>query len=360
MNTIHARLAAAAAGLCVIAILGATYAIARTPGDVLTGNLPSGAQSVQRGEKVEYSLAKGANAASIGRELQALGVIRSGRQFELLVSLMGLQDKLSAGDFVLNKNSSAVGVVGQLTVRDAVDVVRVTFPEGLRIEEMADIAAKAGVGSRQQFLDAVATAILPPALAANLPEGAGLQGYLFPDTYILPTGSTAAQLVALMIKTMDSRFTPELRAAAATHGLNTHQALTLASVVEREAAKEEERPIIAAVFYNRLAAGDRLGADPTVQFSAALDPKSVEKSGWWKKELTIDDLENPSKYNTRLFAGLPPGPIACPGLASIKGVANPKDTNFYYFVADAKKADGSHVFAVTFAEHERNIALYGN
>ena len=359
MNTGHSRLAAIAAVLCVFAILGATYAVARTPGDVLNGNLPSGAKPAQRGEQVRYSLKTGRNAADVGQDLQKLSVIRSGRQFELLVSLMGLQDKLSAGDFVLSKNSSAVGVVGQLTVRDAVAVIRVTFPEGLRVEEMADIAAKAGFGARQQFLDAVATATLPPELAANLPAGAALQGYLFPDTYILPAGSTTAQLVALMIKTMDRRFTPELRAASLAHGLNTHQALTLASVVEREAAKEEERPVIAAVFYNRLAAGDRLGADPTVQFAAALNPKSVEKSGWWKKELTIDDLENPSKYNTRQFAGLPPGPIACPGLASIEAVANPETTKYYYFVANAKAADGSHVFSVSIAEHERNIALYG-
>lgn len=359
MNTPQSRLVAIATVLCVLAILGATYAVARTPGDVLDGNLPTGAKPAPPGEQVSYSLKSGRNAADIGQDLQKLGVIRSGRQFELLVTLMGLQDKLSAGDFTLTKNSTAVGVVGELTVRDAVAVIRVTFPEGLRVEEMADVAAKAGLGTRQQFLEAVAAATLPAELAANLPPGAGLQGYLFPDTYILPAGSTAAELVALMIKTLDRRFTPELRAAAATHGLDTHQALTLAAVVEREAAREEERPIIAAVFYNRLEAGDRLGADPTVQFAAALDPKSVEKSGWWKKELTIDDLENPSKYNTRLFAGLPPGPIACPGLASIEAVANPAKTDYYYFVANAKKADGSHVFAVTFAQHERNIALYG-
>ena len=359
MSTPQSRLVAIAAVLSVLAILGATYAVARTPGDVLSGNLPTGAQPVHRGEQVPYSLKSGRTASDVGHDLQALGVIRSSRQFELLVSLMGLQDRLSAGDFILNKNSSAIGVVGELTVRDAVAVIRVTFPEGLRMEEMADVAAKAGFGTRQQFLDAVAAATLPPELAANLPAGADLQGYLFPDTYILPAGSTATQLVALLIKTLDRRFTPELRAAALSHGLNTHQAITLASIVEREAAREEERPVIAAVFYNRIEAGDRLGADPTVQFAAALNPKSVQKDGWWKKELTIDDLENPSKYNTRLFAGIPPGPIACPGLASLQAVANPEKTDFYYFVANAKKADGSHVFAVTFAEHQRNIAVFG-
>ncbi|WBL36327.1 endolytic transglycosylase MltG [Tepidiforma flava] len=198
-----------------------------------------------------------------------------------------------------------------------------------------------------------------PGLAEHLPPGADLRGYLFPDTYIMPVGSTMDDLVAYMIRTLDERFTPELRAAAAARGLNPHQALTLASIVEREAVLPAERPLIAGVFYNRLAAGDRLGADPTVQFAVALDPASVQRYGWWKKELTIIDLENPSPYNTRLFPGLPPGPIACPGLASIEAVAYPTDTDYYYFVADAKKGDGSHVFAVTFAEHERNIALYG-
>lgn len=359
MNTLGMRLMAVATALSVFSILGAVYVVARTPGDVLGGLAAEPAPVLQRGAQVEYSLESGRSASEIGKDLEKLGVIRSGRQFELLVSLMGVQDKLSAGDFVLRKNSGTVGVVNQLIVQDSVPVMRVTFPEGLRIEEMAEVARNAGFGTKAQFLDAAAAATLPPDLAANLPAGANLQGYLFPDTYIMPVGSTPAQLVALMIKTFDRRFTPEMRAAALAQGLNTHQAVTLASIVEREAAKEEERPLIAAVFYNRLEAQDRLGADPTVQFAVALTPASVEKHGWWKKELTIDDLENQSKYNTRLFVGLPPGPIACPGLASLEAVAKPEKSDYYYFVADAKKGDGSHVFAVTFAEHERNIARFG-
>lgn len=359
MNSPGTRLAAVGIALSVFAILIAVYVVARTPQDVLGGLGGAPAPARERGPQVEYSLQSGRSAAEIGKDLERLGVIRSGRQFELLVSLMGLQDRLSAGDFVLNKNSATVGVINELIVRDAVPVLRVTFQEGLRIEEMAEVAQKAGFGTKAQFLEAAAAASLPPELAANLPPGANLQGYLFPDTYIMPVGSTPAQLVALMIKTFDRRFTPELRAAALAQGLNTHQAVTLASIVEREAAKEEERPLIAAVFYNRLAAQDRLGADPTAQFAVALDPASVEKYGWWKKELTIDDLENTSKYNTRLFVGLPPGPIACPGLASLEAVAKPAQTDYYYFFANAKAGDGSHVFAVTFAEHERNIARFG-
>jgi len=136
--------------------------------------------------------------------------------------------------------------------------------------------------------------------------------------------------------------------------------VTLASIVEKEAVVAEERPRIAGVFLNRVAAGDALGADPTVQFALAADPASVAKFGWWKLELTAVDLEIVSPYNTRKVAGIPPGPIANPGLASLEAVANPEETDFYYFVADAKKGDGSHRFAVTLDEHLQNQALYGS
>lgn len=359
------RLAAIAAGFVVFAILIAAYLIARTPGDILGGQILSPVSNGTLGPEVQYTLAKGASASEVGSDLEKLGVIRSRRQFELLVSLMGVQDKLSAGDYTLNKNSAAASVVNELTVKDSVPVLRVTFPEGIRVEEMAERAAKAGFGTSQQFLDAVKNAAPPADLAQFIPaEGAvpgyRLQGFLFPDTYILPVGTSPAKLVALMLKTFDEKFTPGLRAATAAHGLNPYQAVTLAAVVEREAALESERPLIASVFYNRLAEGMRLDADPTVQFAAALDPASVEQYGWWKKELTIDDLENRSPYNTRLAPGLPPGPITNPGLASLEAVANPARTKYLYFVADAKKNDGSHVFAETFAQHQQNIVQFGS
>jgi UPF0755 protein len=350
--------ALAGAAFAVLAILLASYCIARTPGEALQG-FPSAAPVSSERTRVPFTLEEGQSAGDVGKELEELGVIRSARQFELLASLMGIHRRLSAGDFLLLTNSSTLSILNQLTVQDLVPVLKVTFPEGIRFEEMAVRAEEAGFGPREEFIAAVGRARLPAGLAETLPAGASLQGYLFPDTYILPAGSTMDDLVALMIETMDERFTPALRAAALANGLNPHQALTLASVVEREAVIPEERPLIAGVFYNRLAENDRLGADPTVQYAVALDPKSVAQFGWWKKELTILDLENPSPYNTRLFPGLPPGPITNPGLASIEAVANPAKTDYYYFVADAVKGDGSHVFAVTFAEHERNIAAVG-
>lgn len=358
-RTLPTPIAIAGLLFAVAAILVASYCVARTPKDVLSGDFPGAAPVSDDRTQVPYTLREGRSAGDVGKDLEELGIVRSARQFELLASLMGVHRQLSAGDFLLARNSSTLSILNRLTVQELVPVLKVTFPEGIRFEEMAVVAEEAGFGPRDEFLAAVGRAKLPAGLAETLPEGANLQGYLFPDTYILPEGATMDDLVALMIETLDERFSPELRAAALAQGLNPHQALTLAAVVEREAVVSEERPLIAGVFYNRLAENDRLGADPTTQFAVALDPKSVDEFGWWKKELTILDLEHPSPYNTRLFPGLPPGPITNPGLASIEAVAKPEVTDYYYFVADAVKGDGSHAFAVTFAEHERNVATVG-
>lgn len=351
---------AAGVAVTVFVILVASYFVARTPGDVLGDSIVKTTTPSTDHTEVGYTLPSGRSAADVGKDLQKLGIIKSGQQFEFLVGLMGVQSKLGSGDYLLKKNSSALAVVNDITVRKPVPVLKVTFPEGIRVEEMAVIAEKAGFGPRDEFMAAVARAQLPPGFAESHPAGAGLEGYLFPDTYIMRVGATPDELIAYMLETLQQRFTPELRTAAQSHGLNPHQALTLASIVEREAVIAKERPLIAGVFYNRLAAGDALGADPTVQYAVSLLPGAVEKSGYWKKELTAEDLQIDSPYNTRKFPGLPPGPIANPGLASIEAVANPETTKMYYFVADAKAADGSHIFAETLAEHERNIAQYGS
>ncbi len=348
------------AAVVIGAVFVASYCMAKTPSTQLGEDIIPTPELATDRQQVGYTLPDGRSAEDIGSDLQKLGIIKSGSQFEFLVSLMGLQSSLSTGDYLLKKNSSALTIVRELTVKDAVPVLKVTFPEGIRIEEMAVIAEEAGFGTREEFLAAAADAQVPPGFEDAFPEGSTLQGYLFPDTYIMPVGSTPAQLIQYMLNTFQLRFSPELRAAAALHGLDPHQALTLASIVEREAVRPEERARIAGVFYNRLAENDALGADPTVQFAVSLVTGSVEAYGYWKKELTLEDLDLDSPYNTRKFPGLPPGPITNPGLASIEAVANPEATDYYYFVADAKADDGSHRFAVTFNEHEQNIALYGS
>jgi UPF0755 protein len=191
---------------------------------------------------------------------------------------------------------------------------------------------------------------------ADRPEGVtSLEGFLFPDTYEFPSDATARDVIARMLDTFGQRFTPELREQARAQGLTVYQAVTLASIVEREAVLPEERPIIASVFLNRLRAGMHLNADPTVQYALGYQG---EGHGWWKRPLLLEDLEVDSPYNTYRHVGLPPGPICNPGLAALEAVVNPADTRYLYFVANDVAGDGSHVFAETLEEHNANIAKY--
>ena len=361
MRTSRAILMGSGFAILALAVLAAAILMSGTPGSAIDDSLvPAGAEPVST-ETVRYILPDGRSAGEIGDELQALGVIRSGRQFKALVALMGLDNELAAGTYDLPLNASTTSIINAVTVKESVPTVQVTFPEGIRIEEMAVLVEESGIATREEFLLAASPDRLPPAFAASLPEDANLQGYLFPDTYILPLGSTADDLVQLMIDTLAVRFSAMLRDAATERGLTFHEVLTLASIVEREAALEDERPIIASVFFNRLAIGEILGADATVQFAVALDPESVQRWGWWKpgSELTVDDLALDSPYNTRLNGGIPPGPITNPGLKAIEAVVFPADTPYFFYVADAVAGDGSHLFAETIEEHEANRAIAG-
>lgn len=344
-------------GLVVVAALLGSALLAGTPEAAIPDDLiATPGSATPSGETIRYTLPEGGSAALVGQELEDLGVISSGNRFEMLLLLMGLQNSLGAGDYVLPLGVSTISVIETLRVREAGESITLFFPEGIRIEEMAEIVEEAGIGTTEEFLAAVAEAELSPEFAASLPEGHNKQGYLFPDTYFVPVDATPADVVALMIETFELHFDATLREAAAAQGLTPHQALTLASIVEREAVLEEERPLIAGVFLNRIEAGERIDADPTVQFAVALDPANVAEYGWWKRELTLADLENPSPYNTRRSPGIPPGPIANPGEDSIEAVAYPEETSLFYFVADTIAGDGSHVFAETLAEHEANVA----
>ncbi|GAG39770.1 unnamed protein product, partial [marine sediment metagenome] len=173
------------------------------------------------------------------------------------------------------------------------------------------------------------------------------------DTYRLPADASAGDLIRTMLFTFGQRVTQEIRQAIAGQGLTLHGAVTLASIVEREARLPDERPIIASVFLNRLVQGIKLEADPTVQYAIGYQEATGE---WWKRPLLYADLEIDSPYNTYRYAGLPPGPIANPGLSSIEAVAYPAETGYLFFVLDctAEQA-GRHVFAETFEEHQANV-----
>jgi UPF0755 protein len=158
-----------------------------------------------------------------------------------------------------------------------------------------------------------------------------------------------------MLQAFENNVPPDMAEQAVEGGLTVHQVVTIASIIEREAVVPEERPIMAQVFLRRLREGIPLGADPTVQYAVAEDPASVAAYGYWKTELTRNDLEIDSPYNTYQNRGLPPGPISNPRVDSILAVLNPADTNYLYFVA---KPDGSHAFASTLEEHQNNIEMY--
>jgi UPF0755 protein len=224
----------------------------------------------------------------------------------------------------------------------------VTFVEGRRLEEYAAVLANRPPLDPAEFQALAKSGQFDHEILASRPPDASLEGYLYPDTYRITERTTTRELVEIMLRRLGEVYTPELREEAKARGLTIHQVLTLASIVEREAAVPEERPLIAGVYYNRLKQGMVLNADPTIQY--VLGYQQSEQT-WWKKQLLFADLEVASLYNTYRNAGLPPGPICNPGLRSMQAALRPQETDYLYFVA---RGDGSHVFARTLQEHTLN------
>ncbi len=183
-----------------------------------------------------------------------------------------------------------------------------------------------------------------------LPSGATAEGFLFPGEYVLPRDMRAGQLVAFLVNNAALALTPEMRAGFSRQGLDVYQAVTLASIIQREAVLMEEQPIIASVFFNRFAVGMNLETDPTIQYALGFNPAT---DSWWKSPLSLGDLQNPSPYNTYLNPGLPPGPICNPSLGALQAVAYPAQTPYYFFRA---RCDGSrtHAFSETYEQHLQN------
>jgi UPF0755 protein len=286
----------------------------------------------------------GVGTRAIGDRLVAAGVIHDRVTFRAALWLSGRAKRLQAGEYRFDRPISPVDVLGKIA-RGEVYVVNVTFPEGLTIADMAAIYESHGFGSAQAFVDAAAN---PAPIAALDPAAHDLEGYLFPETYPLPRHIAAAKLVAQMVDRFQKVFTPALRADAAARGLTPRQAVTLASIVEKETARPEERPLVAAVYAARLRIGMPLQCDPTVIYA-------LVKAGRYDGKIHKDDLAFDSPYNTYRYAGLPPGPIASPGKASLEAAVHPADADYLYFVS---RNDGTHVFARTLEEHNRNVQKF--
>ena len=218
----------------------------------------------------------------------------------------------------------------------------ITFREGLNIRQMAAIFEERGFGTAREFIKAASN---QEAIAEIDRQATDLEGYLFPDTYTMPRKVTAEQLVSRMATRFEQSLSPAIREKAAARGLTVRQLVTLASLVEKETGKGEERPLVAAVYSNRLKIGMGLQCDPTVIYA-------LERAGRYNGNLTREGLKFDSPYNTYRYAGLPPGPIAAPGLAALEAAADPADVPYLYFVS---RNDGSHAFATTLDEHNRNV-----
>lgn len=281
---------------------------------------------------VVFVVKKGEGVRSIAARLDEQNLIRSSTGFFVLVKTLGIEKQLQAGDFRLNRAMDAKTIAQELT-HGMLDVW-VTTLEGWRSEEVATKIAK----------------------ELDIPEAQFLQysreGYMFPDTYLIPRDATPAAIARIFLATFEQKITPQMREDARKKGLSLEQVIILASIVEREGRTNEDRPVIAGVLLKRLEAGWPLQTDATLQYALGYQP--LEKS-WWKRALTADDKKIRSPYNTYLHAGLPPGPISNPGIASIRAVIYPVDSDYWYYLHDLQ--GGVH-YARTIEEHNANIAKY--
>ena len=339
----------------VLIIFGGT----RVFGYALDVARPAGA-----GEMVPFTVSPDEDAATVAQRLVDAGLIRYAMVFDGQLRLAGAP--LEPGDYRLRRGMSADQIIDRITgevvetpapevaSNAPAETVDFVIPEGWRIAEMADEYARlGGEGGAQAFIDAANNIDRSQFdFLADVPADASLEGYLFPSTYRLQLDNPQL-VIATMLTTFGEQVTPEMRARADQMGLSLREVLTFASLVEREAQVPTERPIIADVYITRYEEAWRLEADPTVQYVIA------PRDGRWWPELTGDDLFVDSPYNTYQVDGLPPGPIASPGYASIMAVLEPAETDYMFFVA---KQDGSgeHAFAVTKEEQDANVDLYLN
>lgn len=281
---------------------------------------------------ITFVVPKGQGTKEIAKRLASEGLIRSQIGFYILVRFFNTNGQIQAGEFRLNKTMDTRTIAKELTV-GKMDVW-VTIPEGWRTEEIATEIAK----------------------ELNIPEKTFLEeakeGYMFPDTYSIPEDATAGAVVKLFSDTFYEKVTPQMIADAKKEGLSLSSVVTIASLVEREGRNNQDRPVIAGILLNRLHQNWPLQVDATLQY--ILGYQTQEKT-WWKKELTDADKKIDSPYNTYLQSGLPPTPIANPGIEAIRAVIYPEKTEYMFYLHDTN--GGAH-YATTIEEHEKNIADY--
>jgi UPF0755 protein len=283
----------------------------------------------------------GSGAAEIRRRLVDAGVVSDEWAFRAALMWTGQGRALKAGEYRFDRPMSVVEVIDKIA-RGNVHTHPITFPEGLTIREMAAIYQQSGFGTSAEFVEAAGNETLISDLD---PAARDLEGYLFPETYTLPRGTPVATLVAQMVDRFRNTYADLEGRRSGGLNLSLRQLVTLASLVEKETGKVEERPLVAAVYRNRLTRNMLMQADPTVVYA-------LVGAGTYDGNIRRRDLEIDSPYNTYKYPGLPPGPIAAPGRAAIEAALAPANVPYLYFVS---RNDGSHAFAETLAEHNANV-----
>ncbi len=286
-------------------------------------------------------ISPGSTLQQTAQMLVAEGILASVQPFRFWAQLTGKDRSIQSGEYILETSLTPRRLLETL-IQGQVIHHMVTIPEGLTLKHIAKRLEARGFGPQEQFLSLGTS---PQFLAKWDLQEHGLEGYLYPDTYFFSKQSSAADILGRMVTRLSEVFTPAMQQQAQELGFSQHEVLTLASLVEKETGAAEERPLIAGVFHNRLRQNIPLQCDPTVIYGI---PN-------FDGNLTRRHLRTPTPYNTYLFTGLPPGPIANPGLAAIQAVLAPAKTNYLYFVA---RGDGTHVFSTRLADHNRAVRRF--
>jgi UPF0755 protein len=357
----------------VLVLLGCALMVAVLAGctgdQLSSAYLEANREQLQRpasrdGGEVEFVVAPGTPARAIADQLQAAGLVADARLFEAYVRSTGIAGRLEAGTFLLSPDMTPVEIAEALQ-NSRPDSIAVTVPEGWRLEQTADALAKGGTLDGEEYRRLATEPGWQPEGDQQLlsflslrPADASLEGYLHPDTYQLDLDkATAPELLRRQLETFGERVMPLYAEALRTEktALSLHEVVTLASIVEREAVLAAEQPTIAGVYLNRLEQGMRLEADPTVQYAMGYQEGTGQ---WWKTPVYLEEYSGVvSPYNTYLNAGLPPAPIASPGLSSIEAVLSPDEHDYLFFVA-LPDGSGGHAFSRTFEEHLENVRRY--
>ncbi len=306
--------------------------------------LESAAGAGKRGAAVLVEIPRGKGASAIASELKAKGVLAKTAPFLLRYRLFHAGQPLRAGQYSLPASSMPAAVLDAL-IHGRVYLRSVTVAEGLTGREIFPLFIAAGFGGEAEF----AAAFKDTAPLGLLdPQASDLEGYLFPETYRLPKDITSAEILALMTDQFKTVFNEGWRGEAARLGMSIRDAVTLASLIEKETGRAEEKPLVSSVFHNRLRLGMRLDCDPTIVYV-------LKAEGTYRGRLYTKDLKLDSPYNTYRIKGLPPGPICNPGRESLLAALRPADSDFFYFVS---RNDGSHQFSRTLREHNQAVDIF--